>query len=744
MAREPEFVTVGNPGNEDAPSDDSGSRYGGVDYTYRIGRYEVTYGQYLEFLNAKAKSDPTGLYDPSMTMDKIANGISRSGSDGGYSYSLLSDASADFPVAFVNFTDAARYTNWFNNGKGNSSTERGSYTITTANLKGAVRKDGVITYMAKGKLDLQAGDQITISGLKGIGFSGRSLIKDVKSRNGVTFFSSANDYPDAVARGRGKVVAVSASHSEDARVWIPSEDEWTKAAYYDPSLNNGTGGYYTWATRSNDYPGNSVGALPNQANIPSYVDLRFANTPLNPNISPSVGPNLLTAVGSFTSSPSYYGTFDQDGNVTEWTETIYDKTALFGNWNRSVNATRSKHGAMYYSGTPGSSRRDDGLMPNDIGYGTGFRLAALPISASTALVSSATNVVKSESSAHASHYHSSASGSDQADSASTSSVNTKTSGRAVFGGLISAAQEIWPTVYPASGTARVVLNPEQTALSYKFRIIGLDFGELAGIGPTTKATGDDVNGMHVHHAPAGQVGDPAIGLINPNQDKDIRYRYNPKTKYWTIAGRWTKEDPSVVSFDYNLKNYLFQGLDYLNIHNEDVALGVIRSQFYPLNDAAKAGYAASGSSSLQSSKSANLQASTDTTDCTAGHCSEDGDGLVQDSLKGSDLLTGSKNADRFRYDLGSDSSTKMAHRDIIIDFNPLEDRIDLRDLDADRTRPGIQSFVFSGSESFNDPGPGQLSYSKGVLEADLNGDSRPDFALKLAGAPALTADNFLL
>jgi hypothetical protein len=30
------------------------------------------------------------------------------------------------------------------------------------------------------------------------------------------------------------------------------------------------------------------------------------------------------------------------------------------------------------------------------------------------------------------------------------------------------------------------------------------------------------------------------------------------------------------------------------------------------------------------------------------------------------------------------------------------------------------------------------------LEADLNGDSRPDFALKLAGAPLLTADNFLL
>jgi hypothetical protein len=539
-------------------------------------------------------------------------------------------------------------------------------------------------------------------------------------------------------------VAVSASHSEDARVWIPSEDEWAKAAYYNPSLNNGTGGYYTWATQSNDYPGNSVGALPNQANIPSCVDLRFANTPLNPNISPSFGPNLLTPVGAFTSSPSYYGTFDQDGNVTEWTETIYDKTALFGNWNRSVNSTRSKHGAMYYSGTPGSSRRDDGLMPNDIGYGTGFRLAAAPISASTALLSSATSVGKSLSNAHTGHDHSSASGSDQVDSGSTRSGNTKTSGRAVFGGPISAAQEIWPTVYPASGTARVVLNPEQTALSYKFRIIGLDFGELAGIGPTTKATGDDVNGVHIHHAPAGQVGDPALGLINPNQDRDLRLRFNRKTKYWTLTGRWTKEDPSVVSFEDNLKNNLFQGLDYLNIHNEDVALGVIRSQFYPLNDVAKAGYAASVSSSVQSSTSASLQAPVVMADCTVDQCCEDDDGVVQDSLKGIDRLTGGKGVDYFRYNLATDSTTKIARRDIIIDFDPLKDRIDLRDLDADRTRSGIQSFAFSGGDSFKDPGPGQLFYSKGLLEADLNGDSRPDFALKLAGAPVLTADNFLL
>ena len=193
------------------------------------------------------------------------------------------------------------------------------------------------------------------------------------------------------------------------------------------------------------------------------------------------------------------------------------------------------------AGSPGSSRRDDGLIPNDIGYGTGFRLAAAPISASNPFVSSASTLVRSHSNDHVGHDHSSSSGANKPDSMSTSSVNSKSSGRAIFGGPISAAQAIWPTVYPASGTARFVLNSNQTALSYKFRIKGLDFGELAGIGPTTKATGDDVNGMHIHYAPLGAVGDPAIGLINPHQDEDIRFLYNTKTKYWTITGRWTKK-----------------------------------------------------------------------------------------------------------------------------------------------------------------------------------------------------------
>ena len=42
--------------------------------------------------------------------------------------------------------------------------------------------------------------------------------------------------------------------------------------------------------------------------------------------------NYLTDVGVYTSSPSYYGTFDQGGNVTEWHESII----VGGGWNRGV------------------------------------------------------------------------------------------------------------------------------------------------------------------------------------------------------------------------------------------------------------------------------------------------------------------------------------------------------------------------------------------------------------------------
>jgi formylglycine-generating enzyme len=63
-----ETVPVGNPGNaaDTRVMNDTTTGYGAVDHAYNIGKYEVTAGQYCEFLNAKAKFDQYGLYNTSM------------------------------------------------------------------------------------------------------------------------------------------------------------------------------------------------------------------------------------------------------------------------------------------------------------------------------------------------------------------------------------------------------------------------------------------------------------------------------------------------------------------------------------------------------------------------------------------------------------------------------------------------------------------------------------------------------
>ena len=63
-----ETVPVGNLGNTADMRYNLANRpegYGAVDYAYRIGTYEVTAGQYCEFLNAVADADAYGLYNTS-------------------------------------------------------------------------------------------------------------------------------------------------------------------------------------------------------------------------------------------------------------------------------------------------------------------------------------------------------------------------------------------------------------------------------------------------------------------------------------------------------------------------------------------------------------------------------------------------------------------------------------------------------------------------------------------------------
>jgi len=103
-----------------------------------------------------------------------------------------------------------------------------------------------------------------------------------------------------------------------AQVWVPSLNEWYKAAYYQPAANGGDAdGYWLYPTRTNMvHTNNSPGAGANRGN---FFDNDYATTQ-SALYNPSQ--NYLTEVGAYTDSASYYGTYDQGGSVFEWNDTI--------------------------------------------------------------------------------------------------------------------------------------------------------------------------------------------------------------------------------------------------------------------------------------------------------------------------------------------------------------------------------------------------------------------------------------
>jgi formylglycine-generating enzyme required for sulfatase activity len=281
-------VTVGDAGNA---ADTTG--FGAVTNVFAIGKYEVSIGQYTIFLNSVAATDPYNLYDPALDFDFVIAGISRSGSSGSYSYSVLGSGSR--PIALVNWFDAARFANWMHNGATNgASTETGAYTLNGA-MTGIITKNAEATW------------------------------------------------------------------------WIPSEDEWYKAAYYKGG--GADAGYWLYPTQSDSAPGNVIGGATNQAN---YYNGVFSVTQ---SATYSEAQNYLTEAGVFSNSDSAYGTFDQGGNVWEWNDAVTD------------SARGLRGGSWYYIGGElmQSSDRAD-LDPTTDSVAVGFRLATVPEPSTYALL----------------------------------------------------------------------------------------------------------------------------------------------------------------------------------------------------------------------------------------------------------------------------------------------------------------------------------------------------------------------
>jgi hypothetical protein len=135
-----------------------------------------------------------------------------------------------------------------------------------------------------------------------------------------------------------------------AAYFLPSVDEWYKAAYHDPS-----GSYFDYPTGSDTAPDPVASGTVEDTAVYQQAT--------------STGPADITLAGGL----SPYGTMGQGGNVWEWEESEYDLD------NNSAGSLRGLRGGYWYSVSGGlrASVRYAGVPSYEDSL-IGFRVASVP------------------------------------------------------------------------------------------------------------------------------------------------------------------------------------------------------------------------------------------------------------------------------------------------------------------------------------------------------------------------------
>lgn len=147
----------------------------------------------------------------------------------------------------------------------------------------------------------------------------------------------------------------SPTRNSSATWWLPSLDEWYKAAYYKGGSTSA--GYFAYPTSTDTAPASYTGDL-----NPSSATANFNNQTSSP--YPDTVP-----VDSFANSASPYGTLNQGGNVNEWNDSLSgtDRGFRGGSWfSPNDEALQSDYGVS----------NTQFLNPTTEGPDLGFRVAS--------------------------------------------------------------------------------------------------------------------------------------------------------------------------------------------------------------------------------------------------------------------------------------------------------------------------------------------------------------------------------
>ncbi len=309
-----DWVTIGAVGNAPYTGDSPfgpprAVGRGRVDYEYRMSRLEVTTGQWVEFVNTFTTQPdfPQELFG---TFDNFTNGPHGWGATRDFSYAgpgeryVIPDTGENremWPVSGIGWRDAALYCNWLHNGKSSDPASLWTGAYDTS-----------------------------------------------------TFGQTFDPFQ----------VTDAAGHLPGAKFWIPTLDEWMKAAHYDPDrYGPGEGGWWDYAHSSDESP---VSGLPGEGMTSAGIEWTSAFDP------------WTIPLGAYPEAVSPWGLLDTSGGTREWTEELLYVPQPVG---RSLGGS--------FAGGPMSHMPDgqtliindhvsgfDGLSPLGSAFGAGLRIAS--------------------------------------------------------------------------------------------------------------------------------------------------------------------------------------------------------------------------------------------------------------------------------------------------------------------------------------------------------------------------------